>query len=83
MAAGDRLVARLWLQRGNVMMALVRDGQWVRNVLAVTPGASVLVLPVPEPGEYGIQLLSGDPGMRSTLAFTIDRLGIVPAPATP
>lgn len=83
MSTGDQLVARLWLQHGNVMMALVRDGQWVRNVLAVTPGASVLVLQVPEPGEYGIQLLSGNPGMRATLAFTIDRLGIVPAPATP
>lgn len=83
MNAGDLLVARLWLDRGSVMLALTREGAWVRNALAVSPGASIVVLRAPEPGAYGVLVSSGDPGLRPALAFTIDRLGILPASTAP
>jgi hypothetical protein len=81
LAAGDTLVARLWLDRGGVTVGLQKDGAYYRWDVATRPGASVIVIPAPEAGIYTPLISSGDPGWRRALSFTIDRLGIVPADA--
>jgi hypothetical protein len=77
--AGDALVARLWLDAGAVAIGLARNGIYVREEVATRPGASVIVVRVPEAGVYTPMIAAPHPGWRPRITFTIDRLGILPA----
>lgn len=79
LAAGDAIVARLWVREGGVALRLVRDGVLSREVVIPRPGISVVVIPVSEMGSYVPQIAGAAPGWRSGLRFTLDRLGVVRA----
>ena len=77
--AGDALVARLWLDAGAVTIGLAQNGIYAREELATRPGASVIVVRVPEAGIYTPMIAAPNPGWRPRITFTIDRFGILPA----
>jgi hypothetical protein len=79
MAAGDAVVARLWVDQGGVAIRLVRDGVLLHEVVVPRPGLSVVVIPVAELGHYAPQVASAAPGWRRALRFNLDRIGVVRA----
>ena len=77
MNRGDAVVARIWLDRGSLYLALAQNGAWVQYTLVTKPGVSIVTLRPPVRGEYDVQIARGAPGLRPALQFTVDRLGIV------
>lgn len=79
LAAGDALVARVWIGAGGVSLRLLRDGAPSHEVIIPRPGVSVVVIPVTQAATYVPQVASAAPGWRSDLRFNLDRVGVVRA----
>lgn len=76
---GDALVARVSMERGTVGIGLLTNGTLHQYAVSVQPGQSVVAIRATVAGSYEPLIASADPGWRSALRFTLDRLAIIRA----